>query len=232
MSISQIIATSKPQIVTTNLVLYADAYLNIGTGSTWNAIVGTNIDLNNSPTRNPMPTPSIGLDDTLAQSGSNNFSDDLSSWTIESWFKITKSLTNKTTAVICDQFDLTTYLNYSMGTNNSPTSYNLCIGFFDGSWHNTSGFSPSLDTWYHCVGTYNGSTLRQYVNGSLNSFTNYVGVSRSGEIGTRIGRRWDGNTDAGNFLAGDISIVRIYTSALTEAQVIQNYTAEKARFGY
>lgn len=232
MSISQIVATSRPQVVTTNLALYLDAYLNIGTGTTWNAIVGTNMDLNNSPTRNPMPTPSIGLDDTQSQSCSNNYAQDLSNWTIESWFQITSSLNNKTTAIICDQFNLTTYLNYSMGTNNSPTNYNLCIGFFDGSWHNTSGFSPNLNTWYHCAGTYNGSTLRQYVNGSLNSFTNYVGVSRSGELGTRIGRRWDGDTSSANFVAGNIGIVRIYSSALTEAQVIQNYTAEKSRFGY
>ena len=43
-----------------------------------------------------------------------------------------------------------------------------------------------------------------------------------------IGNRYDLNGEA---LLGDIAAIRIYNTALTAAQVTQNYNAQKSRFG-
>lgn len=154
----------------------------------------------------------------------------LSTWTVEAWFKITSTLTGQITAVICNEFNLVNKLNFSMGTNNAPGSYNICVGFFDGLWHNTTGFAPVLDIWYHCVGTYDGTTIKQYVNGVINTQLAYSGTSASGgEV--RIARRWDSSdNDPINFFPGDIGLVRIYNSVLTGNQILQNFTEYKNNY--
>ncbi len=118
-----------------------------------------------------------------------------------------------------------------MGTNNAPANYNLAVGFFDGAWRNTSGFTPSLNTWYQVVGTYDGTTIRQYVNGSANGGTlTYSGTPQSGgEV--RLMRRWDSPLLPGNLVDGDLAIVKIYNTALSSGEVLANFNSNKNRFG-
>ena len=70
-----------------------------------------------------------------------------------------------------------------------------------------------------------------YVNGSLNTQTNYAGTAASGgEI--RIARRWDDvANNSANFFSGDISLIKIYNRALSAGEVLTNYNATKTRFG-
>jgi hypothetical protein len=156
---------------------------------------------------------------------------DLSQWTIEAWFRLTTSLSGKVTSVITNQFNLSNKLNFSMGTNNAPANYNLAVGFFDGAWRNTSGFTPSLNTWYQVVGTYDGTTVRQYVNGSANGGTlTYSGTPQSGgEV--RLMRRWDSPLLPGNLVDGDLAIIKVYNTALNSGEVLSNFNDNKDRFG-
>jgi hypothetical protein len=140
-------------------------------------------------------------------------------------------LTNKVSALVTNQFDLVNKLNFSIGTNNAPSNYNLTVGFFDGAWRNVTGFVPELNTWYQVVGTYDGSVLRQYVNGSASGGTlNYVGTPQSGgEV--RIMRRWDSlATSTINYIDGDVGIVRIYNTALNSSEILSNYDEIKSRY--
>jgi hypothetical protein len=104
------------------------------------------------------------------------------------------------------------------------------VGFFNGSWRNTTGFDPLTNTWYQVVGTYDGSVITQYVNGMASGGTvNYVGTSQSGgEI--RLMRRWDGTVTTNNLINGDLSIVRVYNTALNSTQILQNYNENVNRF--
>jgi glucose/arabinose dehydrogenase/PKD repeat protein len=72
-----------------------------------------------------------------------------------------------------------------------------------------------LNTWSHVAGTYDGSTLRLYVNGTQ------VGTfATAGSILTSTGQLWiGGNSVWSEWFAGLIDEVRVYSRALTAAEI-------------
>jgi hypothetical protein len=217
-------------------IVYLDSGNNLsysGSGSIWYDLEGVsnNATLVNTPTYSSSFQGILSFDDLSSEYATIPNIGDLNQWTVEVWFRISKSLTGKVSSLVTNQFNLSNKLNFSVGTNNAPSSYNLVVGFFDGAWRNTTGFVPSLNTWYQVVGTYDGSVLRQYVNGTASGGTlNYVGTPQSGgEV--RLMRRWDTTVSSGNLIAGDLAIVKIYTQALSDSDVLQNFNGYKSRFG-
>ena len=79
----------------------------------------------------------------------------------------------------------------------------------------TASSAIGLNVWTHLAVTFDGSTLRLYVNGAVvNS------IAKSGSMATssnplRIG----GNTIWGEYFAGLIDEVRIYNRALSAAEI-------------
>ena len=223
-------------IVNTNLFLNLDAGNSLsysGTGSTWSDLSGNgrNATLINNPTYTSSQNGYFHFTDTSFQYAVTASVPSLSNWTVEAWYRPTKSLVGKVTSVISNEFNLVNAVNYSLGNNNAPGSYALAGGFYNGAWRTTVGFTPSINTWYQSVISYNGSTITQYTNGSSQSTLPYVGTSTSGGT-TRIARRWDESaTLASNFFDGDISIVRIYNTELSSNQVLQNYNSIRGRYG-
>jgi hypothetical protein len=204
-----------------------------GSGTTWTNLSNSsaNATLFNTPTFN-----SVDVGGTFTFS-KNTYEyatvpnqGDFPVWTVETWAKVNSSLTGQITSIISGQYNLVNKLNFSIGTNRAPDSYNLCAGFYDDAWRNTTGFSPTLNIWYHLVGTYDGSTINFYVNGVLDSFLNYSGTPASGgEI--RIARRWDDvENNIVNFFPGDIAIVRIYSRPFDSSEVLNNFNTERSRF--
>jgi len=224
-------------VVTTGLQLYLDAGNASsygGSGTIWYDISGNsrNATLINTPTYDASTNGGLfSFDDTAYEYASVPNIGNLSTFTVEVWCRIHKSLTSKITMVVGNQYNLASSLNYSIGTNRAATSYNMSFGYFDGAWRNVDGFAASLNTWYHLVGTYDGNTLKFYNNNTLDTQLAYTGTPQSGgEV--RIARRWDSpSNNSANFFDGDISIIRIYNTALDTTQIAQNYNAEKSRYG-
>ena len=217
--------------ITTNLFLNLDANSYSGSGTTWADLSsnGRNATLINAPTYNSANGGYFHFTDTSFQYAVTAAVPSISDWTLEAWYRPTKSLTGKVTAVACNEF--TTVLNYSLGNNFAPTSYNLCGGYYNGGWIRTTGLVPTLNTWYQGVVTYDGSTVIQYSNAVSQSTVSSSASCVSGG-GVRIARRWDlANNDAANFFDGDISIVRIYSVALNSSQILQNFNAVRNRYG-
>ena len=73
-----------------------------------------------------------------------------------------------------------------------------------------------LNTWYHAAATYDGSTMRLYLNGAeVGSVAESGLISRGRNVPVNLGRSPEGS----NYLRGAIDDVRIYSSALTAAEV-------------
>ncbi len=226
---------SQPEpIVTSGLQVYLDAgnaASYSGSGTTWRDLTafGRNATLYNTPTYSSANSGYLSFLDTSLQYAAIPDIGSLSTWTIEAWANISLSLSGKVTSIVCNQFDLTSRLNFSLGINNAPSSYNLALGYYNGAWRTTAGIAPTLNTWTYFAGTYNGTILRQYTNTTEVSNLSYTGTPQSGgEI--RIARRWDETTVASNYLRGSISIIRIYNRALSAAELLQNYNAQKGRY--
>lgn len=203
------------------------------TGTTWFDLTqdNNNATLINTPTYSATFDGILQFDDASSEYATVPNIGSLSAWTVEAWFRLTTSLNSKITSIVCNEFDLINKLNFSIGTNNQPSNANLAVGFFDGAWRNTTGFVPATNVWYQVVGTYDGSVIRQYVNGSASGGTlNYVGNSQSGgEI--RLMRRWDSPLVAGNLVDGDLAIIKVYNTALSSNDILNNFNSEKSRFG-
>lgn len=89
---------------------------------------------------------------------------------------------------------------------------------------------PAINNVYHLIGTYDGSNIKIYVNGVLENTTVKTGdiVIGSG------GGIYLGNTPitpSNFYLVGNIYQVQIYNRALSASEVLQNYNAQKSRFG-
>jgi hypothetical protein len=152
-------------------------------------------------------------------------------FTVEAWCRIGETFPNPNTtytAVVCNEY--TGVSNFCIGTIGNVNN-EITFGFFvSGDWTRVTGFVPTLNTWYHLVGTYDGATLKFYVNNVLNSQFSYSGTPTSSG-GIRIARRWDSGESSSNCLKGDVSVVRIYNRALDATEVSQNYNVDAARFG-
>jgi Concanavalin A-like lectin/glucanases superfamily len=223
-----------PNIVTSGLTLMFDiAYLPSypRTGSTVNDLSGNNSSatLFNSPTFSSSNIGILNFDDTSLQYGLTPNLGNLSQWTVEAWFNLNSLLTGKVTSIISNEFNGSN-VNFSIGTNNSPTNSNLAVGFYNGIWRSTTGFVPTTNVWYQVVGTYDGSTIKQYINGVASGGTlSYVGTPTSGG-GVRLMRRWDDTTTSSNYVNGNLAIAYVYNRALSATEVLQNYTSLSSRF--
>jgi hypothetical protein len=86
--------------------------------------------------------------------------------------------------------------------------------------------SEFLNKWHHMIGTYDGSTLRMYVdnvlvgsNSSTRTITNTVKPVQIGHL------------DNYYAFGGKMSVAKIYNKALSAAEINQNYNALRGRFG-
>ncbi len=85
------------------------------------------------------------------------------------------------------------------------------------------------NAWSHIVGTYDGSTMRAYLNG--------VQIYEAAQTGTipdatyYIGTYGQGIGDGVHDFNGSISQAKIYNRALTASEIQQNFNAHRGRYG-
>jgi hypothetical protein len=203
-----------------------------GTGSTWFDIsgYGNNATLINSPTYSSSYDGILQFDDASSEYGTFNDLGSLSQFTVEVWFRLTSSLTGKVSSIVSNEYNSSTALNFSIGTNNSPNDYNLSVGFYDNIWYSTTGFVPQTNVWYQVVGTYDGTTLRQYINGQASGGTINISATPISGGNNRLMRRWDETLSSGNLIDGDLAIVKIYNQALSSSDILNSYNSTYTRF--
>jgi len=220
-------------IVTTNLALHLDAGNTSsypGSGSTWTDLIASRaFTLYNSPTYSSSNGGYLSFTPSSSQYAASTTSlSSLSNWTVEAWHYYTGTNSSGSPCIVTEVWPNSTgNLNYTLG-NGSDSSPNLQAGFFNGAWRLTpTGYTLTANNWYQVVGTYDGSTIKLYVNNSMVQSTAYTGTAATGTQGIVLMRRWD----LGQYQGGRLGVVRIYSSALNSTQVSQNWNAQKSRFG-
>jgi hypothetical protein len=225
-------------IITSGLTLCLDAGFTPSystSGVSWYDISygGNNGTLTNGPTFDSSNGGSLVFDGTndYANFGNQSLGLDLISKSFSAWVYLGSTLSNPT-GIIDKDFDT------------SPGVYGGW-GFWVGSdrklwWWNTANqdirdtglTTIGTNVWCNIAVTYNVSTKTAsfYINGTLNSSASNSNINEQSSstqplnIGTI-------RSATGNFLNGRISSVLAYNRVLSATEVLQNFNAQKSRFG-
>lgn len=152
-------------------------------------------------------------------------------YTVEAWFKTSATLPSGT-AIVAQAFPGTNVAT-SIFIAANPSG-NLIVGFYDQV--NTADrfancpFTPVIGAWTHISGTYDGTTLSTYINGTLSctATQSYTPSGTANTLGMIVGKGKSGATNTS--FPGSIATVRMYNKSLTAAQILANFNATKSRF--
>jgi len=113
--------------------------------------------------------------------------------------------------------------NFELGISSNKLFWNIYSG---GVAKGGSGLGSALsdNVWYHITATYDGSNLKTYVNGSLDSTNSGTGAIDNDNVSFTIGAR-EGGMD--RHFNGKMANVAIHSSALTQSQIQELMFAEK-----
>jgi len=211
-------------IVTSGLTLCLDAGFTssyTSSGTTWYDLSynGLNNTLFNGPTFSSFNGGGIVFDgtDDYSHVGASTILDITGNVTVCSWVK---------PSLFTNQGNITAKngnAGYRMRFQSNGTFWLYANGN-----QITSPLSYSTNNWYHAVGVFSSTGLRMYINGSLvqsnaNAFNPNFGSASNFYIGSL-------NTTLEKF-NGTISIINVYNRALSATEILQNFNAQKSRFG-
>ena len=107
---------------------------------------------------------------------------------------------------------------YSLKTSSSGT--NLEFFIYDGGWHSLTTPVPGnwIGNWHEVAGTYDGTTLKIYIDGQLQNTLAYTGTIQT--VSYPVGAGYDAENTGRRFY-GLIDKVRIYNQVLSADQLNQ-----------
>lgn len=211
-------------IITSGLTLHIDAGNSssyTGSGSTWIDIAGTadNITLVGTPSYTS-GTPSYFSFNGSSQYGTGSAANILpsTSYTKFVWFYLNSYADNNLVSSATGGHFI--YFNSSNKMYCGHANWSNYIDF-------PSVATFSLSTWYNAALTFTTSDgMSLYINGSLDNTYTVNKTARGGNGSTNVA-----TFGGGNLLNGRISKVLCYNRALTAAEVLQNFNADKSKFG-
>ena len=230
--------SSQIEPVTSGLVLYYaphDASSYSGTGTTINSLASPNLTgtMSNIIYTNPYFAYN-GTNSQISVADNALLEPDSGSFSMEVWVNQNASGGD----VVLGKFDpggLAEDVAYSIRTNS--TAYFAQLGDGSGSGSNlyvdSTPFTRSLNTWYQLVYVFkNGATktLETFANGSSIGTVNHsLDSILNTTTGLYIGSY--NNGEYAQWFDGEIGITRIYNKALSSAEVLQNWNANKSIYG-
>jgi len=224
-------------IVTNGLVLNVDAGFVPSypqSGTTWDDLSGNGYDgtLTNGPTYSTDGGGSIvfdGVDDYVV-TPSFSLSNTNNQISFDFWIKVTSPLGNGQT-IFSDRFQNNTigYLFLYYNSNGSIT-YQFATNTIRSQVSSVVFSSEFINTWVNVVITtdYVSKEIKFYRNSTLLSTQTMVNAQFPS--GNRI--KFIGSySTTGDFMKGTLPSMRLYNRTLTSQEILQNYNAQKARFG-
>ena len=207
-------------------------YINYG-GVTTSGLQGF---LTNGPTYSSTDGGSIVFDgvDDYVNLGTNASQYNSTTGTFAVWCKITK-ISADSSGIFSNVTNDYGLIGLYASTYNSPSStINIQYGVTARNPNVDSGCSATVSIpasgWLYLVATryYNGSTtsFKLYANGTLQS-----SGSMNYPISTVYSTWWLGRNSTRPPIIGNIAIAQMYNKELSATEVLQNYNAQKGRFG-
>jgi hypothetical protein len=149
--------------------------------------------------------------------------------TLSAWI-YPKNTDSDSDAIIGKQLSSWTspYYVYNITRDASEQQYKLCVSFTDDSRECVRTTSTiTTDNWYHLTGTFDGSNLKMYLNGTLEATetADPTKTMRENNENINIGRTQSNR----NYFQGMIDEVKAYNFALTEDQVRAEYNFGKSQ---
>jgi hypothetical protein len=212
----------------TSYLPFASAVLSLDaadyTSGDWiDSVGGKSFTLYNSPTWSSNNGGYFNFVSSSGQrAGCSTSLPNLNTWSVAVWHYYDGTETASNPCIVTETF-VGGGLNYSLGNNNGGFS----SGFFNGGWQVTDGYSLTAGNWYYIVGTYDGTTVKLYVNNTLVDYTNYTGTPTSSGAGIRLMERWD----SADYWGGRLATVDIYSEAIGSDQISSIFNTTKSRFG-
>lgn len=209
------------EIVTSGLTLLLDAgftpsYPKSGTSWTDLSFSGNNATLYNGPTFNSSNGGSIVFDGTNDYCFAGPGLAITGNLTVAAWVRPT-SFVNQGNIVAKSSNP-----GYRMRFQSNGTFW-----MFSNANTITSPSAYTINNWFHTVGVFSSTGLRMYINGSLVQ-SNGTAFSPSYSASSFI---VGGFSTTQELFQGRIANVSVYNRALSATEVLQNFNAQKARFG-
>jgi hypothetical protein len=221
--------------VTSNLVLYYDPSNSSsysGTGTTVNDLSGNGLSgtMSNVSFTDPYfsyngSSSEISVpDNALLEPGSGD-------WSIEFWVNYSVLAGSSRILIAKTDGGLSAEWGYGLRTAANGNTF-MEIG------NGTTSLQSSLtalttNTWYQVVGVWtnvSSNSLSLYINGNLigsisHSFTSIKNTTSPLYLGSFNGGQFS------QWLNGRMGVVRIYDKSLTSSEILQNYNADKSKYG-
>jgi len=214
-----------PRVVTNGLVVYLDAANTrsySGSGLTANGLVGSiNSSLVNGVGFTSTNNGSFVFDatnDYISMGTSSSVKP--TQLTLACFFKI--NAINAPNVIVGKQGTGVGAASYALVVQNGKLNFRIESGGIQDASYTFSNTS----TYNYAVGTYDGSTMKLYLNGSLvGTATTSVSIIYSDSYPLLMG--YYANAFATNM---NIGLFKLYNRALTAQEILQNYNATKKRY--
>lgn len=147
-----------------------------------------------------------------------------SQMSIESWFKFDSFTSGMAILNRRTTGNVGGYTLELSGTNG------IRLHIYTSSWQNAYSGDNSLESgkWYHVVGTYDGSSIKIYLNGELAGSTSVTGsINNPASPTVWMGRNIPTNTI---YFDGVIDSTRLYSDTLSSSEILSNYNAGQLEF--
>lgn len=216
-------------IVTMNLVSYFDAATYSGSGNTWNDFynnyTATLSNLTYSSANQGYFTFNGSGDTAITNLQRSN-----ADFSYCFWGRLSSSAASGDEHAI-DTFESSSAEWTYLGCAGTPSNPKAQFVVDNNSSKTTLNGSTTVTrgTWIHVVGTRESANgqMKIYLNGALDG----TGTSTSGAISGVEPLAIGSSNVGGGRWDGDIAIVQTYSKTLTATEVLQNYNAQKWRFG-
>jgi hypothetical protein len=209
--------------------------------SVWKDLIRTNdATLYNTPTL----SSSIGLTfngttqygSIPSVSGVTDFTNS-QKYSIEIWFRPSNGQTNSGEAELLEKWNRNNESRYPFTIRYNEGASSMFVACYDGSNFPNIGISGfPVNTWKQIVAVFDfvGKTLKVYRDGGNVVSTSLSGIGQVSNtspiaIATRLSST--GGAQSSIMFKGTIGIIRTYNIALSSDQVLQNFNANKSRFG-